>query len=171
MGDFWIIPAWDGWLVLLICELSIESCWPGLGPAADSLSLASPRESKQREGDPAVCDPYAALRGNLGCSFAGCAAELAARCALRSNNCGKLDVDAGVSCGTPATPRPARPRRIQKGWPRAIAALGTQGRARSASSAQAERSNGPLRTPHLYAPVTGCLRGGMRAAGHACFNI
>ena len=103
-------------------------------PAAHSLSFASPKESKQRKGDPAVCDPYAALRGNLGCSFAGCAAELAARCALRSNSCGKPVLDAGVSCGTPATPRPARPRRIQKGWSRAIAALGPEGRARSASS-------------------------------------
>jgi hypothetical protein len=30
---------------------------PGLAPAGDSLSLASPRESKQREGDPMVWDP------------------------------------------------------------------------------------------------------------------
>ena len=38
---------------------------PGLAPAGDSLSFASPKESKQRKGDPAVCDPCAALRGNL----------------------------------------------------------------------------------------------------------
>jgi len=42
------------------------------------LSLAR-QESHQRKGDPAVCDPFAALRGNLGCSVTGCAAELAAR--------------------------------------------------------------------------------------------
>jgi len=30
---------------------------PGLGPAADSLSFASPKESKQRKGDPTVCVP------------------------------------------------------------------------------------------------------------------
>ena len=35
--------------------------------------------------------------------------------ALRSNNHGESVDEAGVSCGTPATPRPARPRRIQKG--------------------------------------------------------
>jgi len=41
-------------------------------PAADSLSFASPKESKQRKGDPTVCDPFASLRGNLRCSrFAG----------------------------------------------------------------------------------------------------
>ncbi len=41
-------------------------------PAADLLSFASPKESKQRKGDPTVCDPCASLRGNLRCSrFAG----------------------------------------------------------------------------------------------------
>ncbi len=41
-------------------------------PAADSLSFASPKESKQRKGDPTVCDSFASLRGNLRCSrFAG----------------------------------------------------------------------------------------------------
>ncbi len=34
-----------------------SSCKPGLAPAGDSLSLASPRESKQREGDPMVWVP------------------------------------------------------------------------------------------------------------------
>ena len=35
--------------------------------------------------------------------------------ALRSNNCGESAHEARVSFGTRATPRPARPRRIQKG--------------------------------------------------------
>ena len=35
--------------------------------------------------------------------------------ALRSNNCGESVHEARVSFGTRATPRPARPRRIQKG--------------------------------------------------------
>jgi hypothetical protein len=38
-------------------------------PAAQYLSLASPRERHQREGDPAVRDPFAALRGNLRCAL------------------------------------------------------------------------------------------------------
>ena len=33
---------------------------PGLGPAADSLFFASPKKSKQKKGDPAVCDPCGA---------------------------------------------------------------------------------------------------------------
>ena len=32
-------------------------CWPGLAPAGDLLSFASPKESKQRKGDPTVCVP------------------------------------------------------------------------------------------------------------------
>ena len=35
-------------------HLPRDRCKPGLAPAGDSLSLASPRESKQREGDPMV---------------------------------------------------------------------------------------------------------------------
>ncbi len=37
-------------------------------PGGNSLSFVSPKESKQRKGDPAVCVPCAALRGNLRCS-------------------------------------------------------------------------------------------------------
>ena len=86
---------------------------PGLGPAADSLSLASPRESKQREGDPAVCDPCAALRGNLRRGV--CGVRRGTRYALHSDNHGESDVEACVSCGTHATPQTPRHRRIQMG--------------------------------------------------------
>ncbi len=41
---------------------------PGVAPACNSLSFASPKESKQRKGDPAVCVPCASLQGNLRCS-------------------------------------------------------------------------------------------------------
>ncbi len=37
-------------------------------PGGNSLSFASPKESKQRKGAPAVCVPFASLRGNLRCS-------------------------------------------------------------------------------------------------------
>ena len=117
---------------------------PGLGPAADSLSFASPKESHQRKGDPAVCDGFlgsepqftepsarpegAVLRtavkwvsdpNNPQPGVLGCGVRRGTHCApaaLRSNNHGESVDEAGMSCGTPATPRPARPRRIQKGW-------------------------------------------------------
>ena len=72
---------------------------PGLGPAADSLSFASPKESKQRKGDPAVCVP-----------------------SLRYGQPAVLDVDGGPqnslrsnSCG-PDPVYVCAPRRSQKGW-------------------------------------------------------
>ena len=106
-----------------------------------------------------------ALRYGATCvgAFAGCAVELATRCALHSDNHGESDVEACVSCGTHATPQTPRHRRIQKGWPRAIAALGTQGRARSASSAQAERSDGPWGC--WAAPNPFWMRRGAQGAG------
>ena len=42
--------------------------------------------------------------GNLRCSRSGCAAELALRCARRSDNRSESVHEACVSCGTQATP-------------------------------------------------------------------
>ncbi len=129
-------------------------------PAAHSLSFASPKESKQRKGDPAVCVPFAALRGNLRCSRAGCAAELTARCALRSNSCGKPDNEACVSFGTQATPPAALlgayRRELNSQQPtRAIAALGLGRGASACAKGRAQRW--PVWLPHsrVDAPVSG----------------
>ncbi|RAR84757.1 hypothetical protein AX018_1010109 [Paracidovorax anthurii] len=53
-------------------------------PAAHLLSFASPKESRQRKGDPAVCVPLRPLGegGNLRCSVAG--RGCGTRCALRA---------------------------------------------------------------------------------------
>jgi len=69
--------------------------------------------------------------------------------ALRSDNHGESDDEAGVSCGTPATPRPARPRRIQKGLGansrtgRRVARPHFAGISASRWAGAAERSDGP----------------------------
>ena len=68
-------------------------------PGGNSLSFASPKESKQRKGDPAVCDPCAALRGNLRCSVQPGPGSNS----LRSDNRPSLSV------------WPCAPRRSQKG--------------------------------------------------------
>ena len=90
-----------------------------------------------------------ALRYGATCvgAFAGCAVELATRCALHSDNHGESVHEACVSCGTHATPQTPRHRRIQMGWSRAIATLGTQGRARSASSGVGRAQRWPVSTP------------------------
>jgi hypothetical protein len=84
--------------------------------------------------------------GNLRCSCMGRAAELATRCALRSNNRSESD-DEGVCPSAHARPTPCAPRRILKGTrsqtaTRAIAALGPT-RRRIALRSRAERSDGP----------------------------
>ena len=65
-----------------------------------------------KETRPTACGPCGATCGGV---LAGCAVELTARCALRSDNHGESDHEAGVSCGTPATPQAPRRRRSQKG--------------------------------------------------------
>jgi len=56
-----------------LVEAVFASCAGGLPtsrglPGGNSLSFASPKESKQRKGDPMVWVPCATLRGNLRCS-------------------------------------------------------------------------------------------------------
>ena len=90
--------------------------WPGLAPAGDSLSFASPKESKQRKGDPAARDPHAARGGSLRCSFAGHAAELTAL--LRSFVRTTAASQASKACvlrHTPA-PRPALLGTGRRAW-------------------------------------------------------
>ena len=87
-----------------------------------------------------------ALRYGATCvgEFAGCAVELATRCALHSDNHGESVHEACVSCGTHATPQTPRHRRIQMGdASRAFASLGLGGRGALRPSLGAERSDGP----------------------------
>jgi hypothetical protein len=51
-------------------------------PAADSLSFASPKESKQRKGDPTVCDPSLRYGQPAVLAFRGVSQN-----SLRSNSC------------------------------------------------------------------------------------
>ena len=101
--------------------------------------------------------------------------------ALRSNNCGESVHEARVSFGTRATPRPARPRRFQKGTRESDIHTGHRCTRPSLRSARrlrprdgAERSKGPcgclavrlldvrLPNPLLAAPAAGRLWGGTR---------
>ena len=68
-------------------------------PAADSLSFASPKESKQRKGDPTVCVPSLRCGQPAVLDYGG-----GPQNSLRSNSCGP---DPASICA---------PRRSQKGW-------------------------------------------------------
>ena len=85
---------------------------PGLGPAADSLFFASPKKSKQKKGDPAVCDPCGANLRRGGCGVRRGTRYALARCA-RTTTASQITKHARE--GAHATPQTPRRRRSQKG--------------------------------------------------------
>ncbi len=149
---------------------------PGVARHASNFLSLARQESHQRKGDPTVCDPFAALRGNLGCSVTGCTAELAARLWRSARTTAVSQFTRHARSDAHATPRPARPRRIQKGTRRtsirAIAALGPDSAARGACAREMAPSEAKARVgirlldvrlsnPLLAAPAAGRLWGGM----------
>ena len=78
--------------------------------------LCFAKETYPKKGDPVVWTPSLRCGATWGARARVRRGTHCAPAALRSNNHGESVDEAGVSCGTPATPRPARLRRIQKGW-------------------------------------------------------
>ena len=82
-------------------------------PAVQSLSLVSPRESNQREGDPGAHDPPLALRATCGARGLGASCNsLRSLRSLRSNKHDESDVEAR---GSPRRPGHCAPRRGHRG--------------------------------------------------------
>ena len=73
------------------------------------------QEKVTKEKATLLCVSLRCATGNLRCSDRGCAAELTARYALRSNNCGKSVHEVRVSYGTRTHPLPCASRHAQKG--------------------------------------------------------
>ena len=157
-----------------------------VAPAGESLSFASPKERNQRKGDPAVCDPFAALRGNLGSSVTGCTAELAARLRRSARTTAVSQFTKHARSDAHATPRPARPRRIQKGTRESDIHPGHRfarphlaGASTTRCESWAERSDGPCGCSAVGCSVVhpcwlrlrrgGC--GVARASERACFVL
>ena len=153
---------------------------PGVARRASNfLSLRRKKVTKERAT--LLCVSLRCATGNLRCSVRGCAAELTARCALRSNNCGESVHEVRVSCGTRTHSLPCASRHAQKGTQRdrtsirAIATLGPERAGASRRDCEAERSNGPcgcwdVRLSHpcwLRLRRGGC--GVARASERACF--
>ena len=99
----------SGWALFLIAFYVLRllrfAQMPGCAPGGAGTFLGR-QEKSPKEGGPADCVPFAALRGNLWCAGVGCAAELATRCAFRSNSRRKLVHEAVALYGATATPRP-----------------------------------------------------------------
>ena len=139
----------------------------GSRPACESLSFASPKERNQRKGDPTVCVPAAARRGNLRCS--GLAGSRSTRAAARRSDTRE-----------PWSAKPCAPRRIHRGKgsrtsTRAFASLGlSRGRKRHALRRRGRAQQWPewmsgcldvrLSHPLLAASAAGRLGGGTRVA-------
>ncbi len=96
-------------------------------PAAHSLSFASPKESKQRKGDPKSATPSLRYGANLGRGACGVCRRT--HCALRApfkqpRQVSPRCMRATTRMPTPQTPRPRRSPRGLNSPTRAIAALG-----------------------------------------------
>ena len=97
--------------------IPVLSAEAGSRPGGRGTFLCFAKETYPKERRPCCLRPLRFAAGQPG--VLGCGVRRGTHCApaaLRSNNHGESVDEAGMSCGTPATPRPARPRRIQKGW-------------------------------------------------------
>ena len=74
------------------------------------------KKSRQKKAPPSLRPLRAATGQTCVPALAGCAAELTARCALRSNNRGESEHEARASCGARATPQAPRRRRSHRGF-------------------------------------------------------
>ena len=122
----------------------------GSRPGGRGPFLCFAKEKDLKERRPRCLRPQRCAPGQPG--VLGCGVRRGTHCApnaLRSNNHGESVDEAGVSCGTPATPHPARPRRSQKGWGantpsgHRVARPHFAGGSASRCAGAAERSDGP----------------------------
>ena len=120
-----------------------------------NLSLASPRTSHQREGDPAVRVPFAALRGNLRCALQAGSAQtrLAAQTARGPDPPEAVLLGTARGEGEPGSPsghrcaRPRPPHRTRAGSGAgfsAAQALGAQCNCRITISRSETRAQTPI---------------------------
>ena len=134
-------------------------CGPGIRPGDHLLSCAR-QERRQRRAH--SLRPFALRRANLRRVLAGCAMELTARCALRSDNHGESVHEAGVSFGTPATPQaPTQAQPEGVGSPlRPSRCARPRGCRRYAPHKPAERSDGlwAVRSPVPFRMCRGAQR-------------
>ena len=161
-------------MFFIVAAVLVFSSEAGLCARRRSGFLLLRQKKVTKEKAPLLCvTPTLARRGNLRCSVRRCAAELAARCALRSNNCGESVHEVGVSFGTPTHPLPCASRHAQKGTRGADIHPGhrcARPRFERASATRcadrAERSDGPCGCPAVQTPA-GCACGGAVAGWHA----
>ena len=103
-------------LVLVVAICLFYGQRPGCRPGGRVPFFRVAERKEPKKGRPCCLRPLRCAAGQPG--VLGHGVHRRTRCApaaLRSDNCGESVHEACVSFGTHATPRPARPRRIQKG--------------------------------------------------------
>ncbi len=149
-----------------------------VAPAGDSLSFASPKESKQRKGDPQSATPSRCEGANL--RRVGCGVRRGTRFALRAPLGQPRRVRArSMGASTPMlTPQPPRRRRSQQGVGQPNSPTGhcfarphLAGASATRCAGRAERSKGPNGCPPPGFP-SGCAeeRSGQRIRARYCLS-
>jgi hypothetical protein len=109
-----LVEAWACWL---IGRHAFAQCGGRVvAPAGDSLSFASPKESKQRKGDPKSATPSRCEGANL--RRCGCGVRCGTHCApgaLRSDSRSESDNEAWA-LRRPCHPATAPPQAQPQGW-------------------------------------------------------
>ena len=137
----------------------------GISPRRASHFLSSRRKKVTKERATLLCVSLRCATGNLRCSRAkGCRRTHCAASQLRSDNCGKSELEACVSCGTHAPFTRCASRHAQKGtrMPDPGRRCARPGAQRAARALGAERSDGPNRPPRPS------VRAEKRRAAGAC---
>ena len=172
------VEAWACWFGR---RAGVEGGGRVVAPAGDSLSFASPKESKQRKGAPQSATP--ALRSGANLRRGGCGVRRGTRFALRAPLGQPRRVRARSTRAPTRVPPRNRPAAgaASRGWtaeqptansrtaPRAFASLGPLSRAQAPRAAQAGPSEAiarvDIRSPGF---PSGCAWGAQGAGWHVC---
>jgi len=168
----------DAWACWFEKHAGVEGGGRVVAPAGDSLSFASPKESKPRKGDPQSATPSHCEGANL--RRGGCGVRRGTRFALRAQLGQPRRVRArSMGASTPMlTPQPPRRRRSQQGGgqPNSHAGLcfarhHLAGASATRCAGGAERSKGPWGCPNPGFP-SGCAeeRSGQRIRARDCLS-
>ena len=159
-------------LAACLCQARVPGCAPGGAVTFSCVATGRrPRESHQREGDPAVRVPFAALRGNLRCALQAGSAQtrLAAQTARGPDPPEAVLLGTARGEGEPGSPsghRCARPRRRQRArrrqWRRIQRSAGIGGAVQLSDHDAAQRNA-------CSDPNAGMV-GAARVLCHSCFR-
>ncbi len=173
-----LVEVWTCWLI----ERHAFARGGGrvVAPAGDLLSFASPKESKQRKGDPKSATP--ALRFGVNLRRGGCGVRRETHCALKRSvrTAAASQMTKHGRFDAHATPQPPRRRRSHRGWTAENSHTGHRCARPGLHSARrmrprdgAERSDGPKGCWLFGCPISSVCaeeRSGQRIRDRDCLS-